>query len=198
MVRANLPATQQNSGGQLAARREHPLRRLQQDFDSLFSRLVGGWLAPFDEDFQTMRVWDFDVTENDKELVVRAEMPGFEENEINVQLNQDVLTIRAEKEQKGDGQEEYRRFLRTVVLPSGTDADRIQATYHNGVLELHIPRAKGAPPKQIKVQGQQGTTGQQGQQALPGATGAASGQSRNQGQQAGGQAGAAASEESRK
>jgi HSP20 family protein len=179
----------------MIARREHPLQYLQRDFDRLFGRLVSGWLAPFDEDFQTMRVWDFDVTENGKELVVRAEMPGFEENEINVQLTQDVLTIRAEKEQKGDGQDECRRFVRTVVLPSCTDADKIQATYRNGVLELHLPRAEGTQPKQIKLQGQQGTTGQQ---ALPSATGAASGQSKNQGQEAGGQAGAAASKESRK
>ena len=194
MAQAQLPATQQNRGGRLAARREHPLRRLQQDFDTLLSRLVGGWLAPFDEDLGSMRVWDFDVTENDKEIVVRAELPGFEENELNVQINHDVLTIKAEKEQKGNGQEEYRSFSRSVVLPPGIDAEKVQATYRNGVLELHIPRAAGAQPKQIKVQGQQGATGQQGQQALPGATGAASGQGRAQGRQPRSMASAASGE----
>ncbi len=83
MAQAQLPATQQNRGGRLAAQREHPLRRLQQDFDTLISRLVGGWLALFDEDLGAMPVWDFDVTENDKEIVVRAELPGFEENELS-------------------------------------------------------------------------------------------------------------------
>jgi HSP20 family protein len=136
--------------------------RLQQDFDTLINRLWSSWLAPFDQDAGSLRLWDFDVSENDKEYVVRAEVPGFEENELNVQFNNDVLTIKAEKEQKENGKEEYRSFYRSVVLPPGINADKAQATYRNGVLELHIPKAEGAQPKRINVQGQQGTTGQSG------------------------------------
>src|SRR5262245_14596304 len=155
MAMAQLPVTQRHQGGRMAGRQEHPLERLQRDFDSLFGRLWGGWLAPAQQDFATMRVWDFDVREDEKEIVVRAELPGFEEKELDIQLNQDVLTIKAEKEQKGDGREEYRSFYRAVTLPSGIDAERAQATYRNGVLELHIPRAAGAQPRRIQVQGQQ-------------------------------------------
>jgi HSP20 family protein len=173
----------------LAARGGHPLERLRRDFGTLFDRLWSGWLAPFDQDFESMRVWDFDVTENDREIVVRAEVPGFEPNELDVQLNNNVLTIKAEKEQKGDGQEEYRSFYRSITLPPGVNADKAQATYRNGVLELHIPRAEGAQPKHIQVQGQQAASNQ---------AGAAAPQAGHPGRPASNQAGATASEKAKK
>lgn len=182
---ARLPATLGSQGGRLAARRGgNSLEQMRREFDNLFGRMLGGWLTPFDQEFETLRVWDFDVKEEGNDIVVRAEMPGFNDNEIAVQLNDNILTVRAEKEKKGEGREEAVSFFRSVVLPPGIDAEKVQATYRNGVLELHIPRAAGAQPKQIKVQGQQEATGQQGQQALPSTTGAASGQGRTQGQQA--------------
>src|SRR5262249_28457318 len=109
-------------------------------------------------------IWDFDVKEDDKEIVVRAEMPGFEQNEIDVQINNDTLTIKAEKEQKGNGREEYRSFFRTITLPGGINAEKAQATYRNGVLELHFPRSEEAKPRRIKVQAEQVPSGQQGHQ----------------------------------
>jgi HSP20 family protein len=184
---AQLPATRRGQGGRMAARSEHPLERLHQDFDTLFDRLWGGWLAPLDRDVGTVRLWDFDVQENDQEVVIRAELPGFEENEIDVQLNQDTLIIRAEKEQKGDGQEEYRNFFRAITLPPGINPEQARATYRNGVLELHIPRAAEAQPRRIQIEGERAGNGQQGQQA-------GQRQQANQGQQAGKQAGAAATE----
>jgi len=162
--------------------RENPLQRLQRDFDTLFGRLMGGWVSPFDQDFEPMRVWDFDVTENDKEIVVRAEAPGFAESELDVQLSNNVLTIKAEKEEKGNGHEERRSYYRTVVLPQGINAEQVQATYQNGVLELHIPRAEEAQPKRIKVQGQQAASSQPGQQA---AASQQTAQADNRGQQSG-------------
>jgi HSP20 family protein len=163
MAQALATRTNQDKGG-VAARREHPLQRLQQDFDTLFGRLLGGRLATFDQDLAATRMWEFDVSENDKEIFVRAELPGFEEKELDIQINHEVLTIKAEKDQKSDGREEYRSFYRSITLPAGIDAEKAQASYRNGVLELHIPRAEGAQPKRIKVQGQQAGNGQ-GQQA---------------------------------
>jgi len=155
---AQVPANQSTQSG-LAPRRTQPLQRLTRDLDMLFDRLWGRPFALFDQDLEEVRLWDFDVKENDKEIVVRAEMPGFEEKELNIQIDNNVLTIKAEKEQKGNGQEEYRSFYRTITLPSGINADKVQATYRNGVLELHIPRAEGAQPKRIQVQGQQSASG---------------------------------------
>jgi HSP20 family protein len=148
----------------MATRREHPLARMQRDFDTLFNRLWGGgWPAAYEQDFEPLRVWDFDVSDNDKEIVVRAEMPGFAENEINATLDNNVLSIKAEKEEKGDGREEYRNFYRTVTLPPVINPDKARATYHNGVLELHIPKAAEAQPRRISIQKQQAATGQKGQ-----------------------------------
>ncbi len=95
------------------------------------------------------------MKETDKEVVIRAEIPGFEENELDAQIDRDVLTIKAEHEKKDNGHEEYRTFVRSVALPAGIDAEHVQATYRNGVLELHIPRAEGSQPRHIKVQRQQ-------------------------------------------
>src|SRR5688500_5358913 len=92
---AQLPVTQRGQGGRLATRRESPFERLQREFESMFGPWWGGGLAPSEQEFGSMRMWDFGVTENEKEIVVRAEIPGFEENELDVQLNQDVLTIKA-------------------------------------------------------------------------------------------------------
>jgi HSP20 family protein len=139
--------------------REHPLERLQRDFDALFGNLWGGHIAPFARNLGSIRVWDFDVTENDREIVVRAELPGFEANELDVQINQDELTIKAEKEQKGDKQEEYRSFQRRITLPAGINVDQVQASYRNGVLELHIPRAEEAQPRRIQIQAEPGQKG---------------------------------------
>jgi HSP20 family protein len=195
---AQVPATQRSQGGRLAPRRENTPERMRRDFNSLFDRLWNGWLVPFDQDLEPVRLWDFDVTENDKEIVVRAEIPGFEPNELDVQINNDVLTIRAEKEQRDDRREEYRSFFRSVTLPSGIDAEHVQATYRNGVLELHIPRAEGAGPKRINVQAQQGG-GQQAQQISSGRGGNQGQQSQaSQGQQTGSQAGTTASERAKK
>jgi HSP20 family protein len=155
--------------------------------DELFDRFFGGSLSPFDEDRSAMRMWDFGVMEDDKEIVVRAEMPGFDENEIDVQLRDDVLTIKAEKEQKGDGQQEYRSFYRALALPQGVDAEKVRATYRNGLLELHIPRPEGSRAKRIAIQGHQAGKPQgQAQQAAKGT--ANGGSAARQSEQAAGKA----------
>jgi HSP20 family protein len=137
----------------MTTREEHPLDLFRRDFGSLFDRLWSGWLAPYSQEFGSMRVWDFDVTENDQEVTVRAEIPGFDEKELDVQLSNDVLTIKAEKEEKGKGREQFRSYHRTVTLPAGLDAEKVKATYRNGVLELHFPRTEGAKAKRIQIQG---------------------------------------------
>jgi len=170
---AQVPVVGTPYGGRLA-RRENPLQQLQRDFDSLFGRLWGGWMAPLAQELEPVRLWDFDVSENDKEITIRAEIPGFDPNELDVQINNNVLVIKAEKEQKSDKQEEYRSFYRTVVLPAGINADKVQASYQNGVLELHIPRAEEAIPKRIQIAAQQSnggaTAGQQTQAKQPAST----------------------------
>jgi HSP20 family protein len=140
----------------------HPMDRLRRDFETLFGPLWRDF--GMEEDFGNMRVWDFDITENENEVTVRAEVPGFEPNELDVQVHNEVLTIKAEKQHKEGQREEFRSFSRSVMLPSGVDQDKAQATYRNGVLELHLPRSEGAQPRRINVQGGQGMGEQAGTQ----------------------------------
>jgi HSP20 family protein len=146
-----LPVRLKNKARTPAARGEFPLEGYRNDLESMFARFFGGWLAPFANDFGVMRVWDFDVTEDDKEIVVKAELPGFDEKEIDLQLAENMLTIKADKQEKNDEEYGYRSFRRSLTLPFGIDYNKIHATYRNGVLELHIPRAEGAKVKHITV-----------------------------------------------
>ena len=148
---ANLPVHRGNGGRALGSRMPSPLEQMGREFDRIFERAFGGGLAPWEEDFADMRVWDFDVRDDNKELVVRAEIPGFEPNEVDIQLNNDVLTIKAEKREKAEGEEEYRSFYRSVTLPAGIDADKAQANFRNGVLELHLPKTEQARQRTRKI-----------------------------------------------
>ncbi len=149
-----------------------PFDQMRREFDRLFDRAFGAFPALPEEAGNEMRVWDFNVEDREKEVVVRAELPGFEPNEVDVSLSDNVLTIKAEEQKKAEGQETYRSFLRSVTLPPGLDADKAQASFKNGVLELHLPKTEQAASKRIPVQGQehqalprQGQQGATGQQA---------------------------------
>ncbi len=104
-------------------------------------------------DFGEMRLWDLSLDENDKEITVRAELPGFDANQIDVQFHDDVLTIRAGKESKSDGGQEFERYERSIMLPSGANVDRAEADYRNGVLELRFPRTEQSKGKKIPIRG---------------------------------------------
>jgi HSP20 family protein len=148
--------------GDLMRGRTHPLSQLQDQFDALWDRYFGGWPMPAEEEFGSERFWDLDMEEGDNEVIVRAEVPGFEPNDLDVQVNNDVLTIKAEKKQEtkeGEGgerqrEQRYAMYRRTVTLPPGTNPDKAEANYRSGVLELHIPRSKEAQGKRIPIQGQ--------------------------------------------
>jgi HSP20 family protein len=144
---ALLPTVGRNRGRSMG----RPLDDFRDELDSMFQRFFGGWMAPFGDDSGPMRVWDFDVTENDKEITVRAEIPGFEEKDLDVQLIDNLLTIKAEKKEDTKETKSFRSFRRTVTLPPGIDANKVQATYKNGVLELGIPRPEGAKTKKISI-----------------------------------------------
>jgi HSP20 family protein len=135
--------------------RQHPLERFRQEFDNLFERFWQGAFAPMERGPEQERWWDLDVKQDDKEIVVRAEVPGFNEKDLDVQLTNDMLTIRAEKKQEAEGTQRYSSYARSVSLPPGIDASKAQATYRNGVLELHFPRPPEARGRRIPIGGAQ-------------------------------------------
>jgi HSP20 family protein len=135
--------------GNLARRETFPLDRLHDEFDTMFNRVFGG-LMPAGE-MDEMRLWDFSMDDRDKEIVVRAELPGFEPNELDVQVQGDILTIKAEHQEKTAGQQSYNSFQRSMTLPSGVQTEGVQANYRNGVLELHLPKAPEQVGKRIPI-----------------------------------------------
>jgi HSP20 family protein len=104
-----------------------------------------------------MEPWRFNVEETDHEYVVRAEVPGFEPNELDVRLTGGVLTMRAEHtepanaEAKEPVERRHDVWERTVTLPPGIAPETVEARYRNGVLEVHVPRAPELTPRRIEV-----------------------------------------------
>ena len=152
----------EGNGGALAERSAYPadypaaypIDRLWQDFDLFFDRLRNDGFGALDFPGGEHR-WGFDVDDRADELVVRAEAPGFEPAEIDVQVSGNSLCIRAEHKEEHEGTEgasyQHGSFRRMLTLPQGIDADKIEARYHNGVLEVHVPKSEEAKGKRIPV-----------------------------------------------
>lgn len=158
---AQPPNPTSTQGGSLTRRERpyHPLDLFRHEMESLFDRFFGaGWLR-WQRSLVRRGAGGFDVDKTDQEIVVRADVPGFEENELDVRLDNDVLTIKAEKEQEGGDRREYRSFFRRVALPPGVEAEKVQASYRSGVLELHIPRPASSQAKQIPIRSQPAEVG---------------------------------------
>jgi HSP20 family protein len=123
-----------------------------------------------------MRAPETDVVETEREIRVHVEMPGLKRNHIEVDVENNVLTIRGEKrEERTEGQEgryhlaerRYGTFARSFVLPRDVDADSIQAAFEDGVLTVRIPKSEKARRRKIDVGGSAGSqqvgTGGQGE-----------------------------------
>ncbi len=138
---------------------EHPLRRLREEMDSLFDRFFGATERNPGAAGLPSRMWDIDVQEADNEIVVRAEAPGFEPQDFDVHVSGNTLTIQAEHkeeaEDKGKGyhrwEHRFGRFQRSIPLSTAVNADKVDARYHSGVLEIHLPRSEQSSRKRIDV-----------------------------------------------
>jgi HSP20 family protein len=103
-----------------------------------------------------MEPWGLEMEEKAQEVTIRAEVPGFEASELDVQLTGNLLTIRAEhKEAPGKEGEpverHYGRLERTLTMPEGIVPEKVEARYRNGVLEVRVPRTPEALPRRIEV-----------------------------------------------
>ena len=100
-----------------------------------------------------------DLIEQDDKLIVRADMPGIKPEDIKVEVSDDMLTIRGEheeaKEKKGEHflrrERSYRSFARSLTLPPKIDPKAIEATTHDGVLEVAVPVPKEAAAKPVLI-----------------------------------------------
>jgi HSP20 family protein len=120
------------------------------EFDRLFNRLM---TVPMT--FEPERRWNMTMEEKDNEVLIRAELPGFKLEEVHVEFLAGQLTIEAEHPapapEAAAEAPEHVRVRRVITLPAGIDAAGVEATYRNGVLEIHLPRTPEATPRRIEV-----------------------------------------------
>jgi len=100
-----------------------------------------------------------DILEKDNEVVLRADLPGLDPKDVEIQVQNGTLTLRGERKFESDVKEDnFRRvervhgsFVRSFSLPQSVDPEKVEAEYKNGVLEVKLPKRPEAKPKQIKV-----------------------------------------------
>jgi HSP20 family protein len=109
----------------------------------------------------TTRRWlpAMDLVETADRYVLRADLPGLSDGDVNVQLEDNVLTIsgerKAEQEQHQEGyyrlERAFGEFSRSLTLPDGVDPDGVQAHFDRGVLEIRIPKPEQKKPKTVQI-----------------------------------------------
>ena len=135
-----------------------PFMSLQREVDRLFDDFARGF-PTFAGNGATALMPSMDVTETDKEIEITAELPGLEEKDVQINVADNLLTIRgekkAEKEQKDKNfrlvERSYGSFERTLELPEGFNADAIKANISKGVLKVTVPKPAPAQAKKIEV-----------------------------------------------
>ena len=132
---------------------------MERRFDSLLGRpsFTPMWRrAPAEQMGWTPAI---DVFEKDDSFVVKAEIPGMKEEDIDISVSGDTLTIKGERKAESEVKEEdyhycercYGSFSRSISIPSSVDAAKIEASYNNGILEVTLPKAPEVKPKKIEV-----------------------------------------------
>jgi len=139
-------------------REEWGLTQMRREMDRLFDRFFESW--PFRGVAETGR-WmpSVDVSESDKELIVRAELPGMDPKEIDISMSGNVLTTKGERKHEREEKKENFHlverssgsFSRSIQLPTEVKPEKIQATYKDGILSISMPKTKAEAVKKIEV-----------------------------------------------
>jgi HSP20 family protein len=137
------------------------LMRMREEMNRVFSQffregdgeegtwLTGAWAPPVD------------IHETEEALILKAELPGFSKDDVHVELHNNRLTLRGERQHEAEVKEEqyhrreraYGSFQRTFQLPTTIDQDKVSASFQNGILELRLPKSEVAKPKRIAISG---------------------------------------------
>jgi HSP20 family protein len=140
------------------ARTDNPFISLQNEIDRLFENFTAGFPS-IGNGMTNVTLPSIDVSETDKEIEITAELPGLEEKDVQINVSDNILSIRgekkAEKEQKDKNyrlvERSYGSFERSLELPDGINADAIKASIDKGVLKVVVPKPAPAQSKKIEV-----------------------------------------------
>jgi HSP20 family protein len=134
------------------------LTRMQREMDEMFDRLFGGRGVALGERNGAFAP-ALDVMDHGNEVLLRADLPGLEQKDVRIELSDGNLTIRGERKNEQQGHDDrydwverwQGAFVRTIALPSGVQADKIEAQFKNGVLEIHMPKRQDAAARRIDI-----------------------------------------------
>jgi HSP20 family protein len=136
------------------------LSRWHNDMDTMFRRFLEDWETPLWYDGNWTPA--LDVADREDSLLVRVELPGLKSEDIDISVQGNVLIITGEKKESTEEKEKnyyhserrFGSFRREVTLPTGVDANKIDATFHDGVLSIVLPKSEAEKPKHIRVKAQ--------------------------------------------
>jgi len=140
-------------------RRNELPSRIWQETSSLFDDFLNDTLMPSFPRINENWLPAVDVLEKDGNLILRAEIPGVNEKDIDLKLEGNVLTLKGEKRQESQEKRDnyhrmesyYGSFSRSFTLPESADRDQIKADYKNGILTITIPQKPEVRPREIPV-----------------------------------------------
>lgn len=153
-------------------RKSEPTRTLTpfEEFDRYFENIFPhGWLRPTHWEWPAWaetkapfggKLPKVDVIDREKEVLVRAEVPGVEKDKLDISVTENAITIKGtahheEKEEKGEYyrcETSHGTFTRTVALPTDVDSEHAKAKYTDGVLEVTVPKLKKAHRRTVKIE----------------------------------------------
>lgn len=139
--------------------RHDPFQSIQREFDTALNRFFGGQGGEVEGAWAAYAV---DVREDGDHLYVEAELPGFRKEDVDITLENRVLTIAAERKDEnnqGDGksgdyllrERRYARFLRSFTLPTTVDEQKVQAKLSDGVLHITLDKRPETKPRKVQV-----------------------------------------------
>ncbi len=147
----------------MALIRWQPVRELntiQTEMNRLFDTLFDA-PAPANGGANGVRRWipAMDLVETEDDFILRADLPGLSEGDVNVEFDDNVLTVsgerKAEHEERKEGYYRVERasgsFSRSLTLPEGVDADAVTASFDKGVLEVHVPKPAQRKPRKVTI-----------------------------------------------
>jgi HSP20 family protein len=130
---------------------------LRREMDNLWNRFFGETVLPRFVSEEWLP--SVDISETKDKLLVRAELPGMDAEDINVTISGDILTIKGEKKQEKEREDEHYycsesysgSFQRTIRLPVNIKTDKVDATFEKGILQIALPKTEEAKKKEIEI-----------------------------------------------
>ena len=137
------------------------LQSFQDEMNRMFDQFFRGGTG--EEAGWGVRTWapPVDIYETDDALILKAELPGVSKDDVSIEIHQNTLILRGQRKHEAEVKEDnyhrveraYGTFQRSFMLPTLVDQEHVQATYHDGVLELRLPKSEAAKPKRIAISG---------------------------------------------